>query len=102
MLIDCTLFSNNNEVPSQWINQLIQLLSSDIMGNLAALHVYNPNAYLRTYLKKIEVQQLPHKLSKKTTFTATLAELQEYIQASEIKLPKLTSKDFFLKKKKKN
>ncbi|KAG1177602.1 hypothetical protein G6F70_005649 [Rhizopus microsporus] len=90
VLVDCTLFSNNNEVPSQWINQLMQLLSSDIMGSFAALHVYNSNSYLRTYLKKIEVQQLPHKLSKKTSFTATLSELQEYIQASEIKLPKLT------------
>ncbi|KAG0747979.1 hypothetical protein G6F62_000155 [Rhizopus arrhizus] len=90
ILIDFTLFCKDNEIPAQWFNQLMQLASEHIIDNISALHLYNPNSYLRTYLKKSQFSPLPHKLSKRMFFAVTLTELQEHIQRSEIKLPDST------------
>jgi neurofibromin 1 len=91
IVIDLTLFGPSNEVSNQWINQILQLLPFDCFENVGAVHLYNPNTYLRKYMKKL-TQPIPSKLSKRLTFAVTLAELHEYILPSEVRLPKSTSK----------
>ncbi|KAI9282283.1 hypothetical protein BY458DRAFT_429071 [Sporodiniella umbellata] len=90
ILIDYTLLTKNNEIPHQWLNQFMQLLSEHVYTNISTLYLYNPNTYLRTYLRKSPLQFLTQRLAKKTVFAATLAELQEFIPTSEIKLPEVT------------
>ncbi|KAG1471849.1 hypothetical protein G6F56_001890 [Rhizopus delemar] len=90
ILIDYTLFSKNNEIPNQWLTQFMQLFSEPVFANVYTLYLYNPNNYFRTYLRRSPLQFLTQKLSKKTVFAATLAELQEFIPSSEIKLPETT------------
>lgn len=91
LLIDLTRFSRLNEIPYQWVNQILQLLGEEKLDNIAVCHMYNPNSYLRTFIKKLS-RPISHKFAKKIIFTVTLAELQEHIVLSEIRLPKSTSK----------
>ncbi|CAO3626389.1 unnamed protein product [Cunninghamella echinulata] len=90
LVVDLTLFGPSNEVSNQWINQILQLLPFDPLENISAVHLYNPNSYLRKYVKKL-TRPITNKLSKRTTFAVTLAELHEYIQPSEVRLPKSTT-----------
>jgi neurofibromin 1 len=90
VLIDLTQFGRSNEVPVQWINQLMQLISDDRADSISAIYIYNPNSYLRTFIKKL-TRPITHKFSKRIFFAVTLAEIQEYIQPSEIRLPKATT-----------
>lgn len=91
VVLDMTQFGPSNEIPNQWISQLLQLLPFDLYDNVAAIHIYNPNSFLRKYIKKLP-RPLTHKISKRISFAVTLVELQEHIHASEIRLPKSTSK----------
>lgn len=86
------MFGKNNEIPAQWLSQLMQILSADIADNIAVVYLYNPNTHLRSYLKKAPLVFLSGKLSKRIVFAATLAEIQEHIHSHEIKLPDTTSK----------
>ncbi|KAI8390971.1 uncharacterized protein BYT42DRAFT_508674 [Radiomyces spectabilis] len=89
VLIDLTMFEPMNEIPNQWISQILQLLPFDIYDNVATIHIYNPNSYLRKYIKKLP-RPVTHKISKRITFAVTLAELHEHIHPSEIRLLKST------------
>lgn len=91
LLVDLTQFSRGNEIPTQWVHQLMQLLTEDRIDNIAICHIYNPNTYLRTFIKKM-TRPISHKFSKRIVFAVTLSELHEYITPSEVRLPKSTSK----------
>lgn len=97
VIIDLTMFSKTSEMPAQWVQQLMQLLSDEKSDNIAACYIYNPNSYLKSFVKKISIPFSP-KLTKRMTFAATLAEIYEHILPLEVRLPKTTSK-FFLSKK---
>lgn len=94
VVIDTTLFCSSNEIPSQYISQILQLLPFDSSDNIASILIYNPNSYLRKYVKKLP-RPVSHKIAKRTFFAVTLAELYEFINPSEVRLPKSTSKYFF-------
>jgi neurofibromin 1 len=91
LIVDTTLFSGANEIPNQWVNQILQLLPFDAYDNISNILVYNPNSHLRKYVKKLP-RPLTHKMAKRIVFAVTLAELYEYVNPSEIRLPKSTSK----------
>ena len=90
VVLDLTQFGPSNEIPSQWISQLLQLLPFDMYDNVAMIHIYNPNSFLRKYIKKLP-RPVTHKITKRISFAVTLVELQEHINASEIRLPKSTT-----------
>ncbi|KAI8137099.1 hypothetical protein BJV82DRAFT_547510 [Fennellomyces sp. T-0311] len=90
LVLDLTQFGASNEIPSQWISQLLQLLPFDMYDNVAMIHIYNPNSYLRKYIKKLP-RPVTHKITKRISFAVTLVELQEHISPSEIRLPKSTT-----------
>ncbi|KAL0094126.1 hypothetical protein F4703DRAFT_1816773 [Phycomyces blakesleeanus] len=89
VVFDLTLFGHANEIPNQWISQILQLLPSDVCDNVATFHIYNPNSHLRKYIKKL-LHPITHKVSKRISFAVTLAELYESIHPSEVRLPKST------------
>lgn len=91
VVLDLTQFGPSNEIPNQWISQLLQLLPFDVYDNVAMIHIYNPNSFLRKYIKKLP-RPVTHKITKRINFAVILVELQEHINASEIRLPKSTSK----------
>ncbi|KAI8078349.1 hypothetical protein BDF21DRAFT_43098 [Thamnidium elegans] len=90
VVIDTTLFCSSNEIPSQYISQILQLLPFDSSDNIASILIYNPNSYLRKYVKKLP-RPVSHKIAKRTFFAVTLAELYEFINPSEVRLPKSTT-----------
>ncbi|CAO3650284.1 unnamed protein product [Mucor fragilis] len=90
LVIDMTLFSAANEIPTQYASQILQLLPFDASDNIATILVYNPNSHLRKYVKKLP-RPLSHKMTKRIFFAVTLAELYEYINPSEVRLPKSTT-----------
>ncbi|KAI9310474.1 hypothetical protein BX666DRAFT_2126182 [Dichotomocladium elegans] len=90
VVVDLTLFGPANEVPCQWISQLLQLLPFDATENVVAIHMYNPNSSFRKFMKRLQ-RPVSHKFSKYFTSSATLLELQEYINVSEIRLPNSTT-----------
>jgi neurofibromin 1 len=91
LLFDVTQFGPSNEIPNQWLNQLLQLLPPDVHENIATVYIYNANSHLRKYTKKLP-RPLTHKFGKRIVFAVTLAELHEHIAPSEVRLPKSTSK----------
>lgn len=91
LVIDMTLFCSANEIPTQYISQILQLLPFDATDNIASILVYNPNSHLRKYVKKL-AKPASHKMTKRTFFAVTLAELYEFINPSEVRLPKSTCK----------
>lgn len=80
-------------MPAQWVHQLMRLLSDEKSDSIAAYYIYNPNSYLKSFVKKLAIP-ISHKLSKRITFATTLAEIHEHILPSEVRLPKNTSKFF--------
>lgn len=91
LVFDCTLFSQANEIPNQYIIQLVQLLPFDACDNIANIVFYNPNSHLRKFMKKFP-RPISHKLAKRFNFAVTLAEIYDYISPNELRLPKTTSK----------
>lgn len=91
LVIDTTLFSSTNEIPVQYLNQILQLLPFDASDNLSNIIIYNPNSHLRKYVKKLP-RPLSHKMNKRLFFAVTLTELHEYINPTEVRLPKSTCK----------
>ncbi|KAI8647143.1 hypothetical protein BD408DRAFT_358792 [Parasitella parasitica] len=89
LVIDSTRFCRLNEIPGQWVHQLVQILSEDKSDNIAVCHIFNPNTYLRTFIQKL-ARPLLHKFAKRIVFAVTLAELHEYIFPAEIRLPQST------------
>ncbi|KAI8972992.1 hypothetical protein BDB01DRAFT_839035 [Pilobolus umbonatus] len=90
VVMDMTMFSSENELPLQWFTQILQLIPVDSVDNVANIIIYNPNSHLQKYLKKLP-RPLTHKISKKLTFAVTLAEIYEFINPNEIRLPKSTT-----------
>jgi hypothetical protein len=91
LLFDVTQFGPGNEIPNQWLNQLLQLLPHDVSENIATIYIYNANSHLRKYAKKLP-RPLTHKVGKRIVFAVTLAELHEHIAPTEVRLPKSTGK----------
>ncbi|KAI7901256.1 uncharacterized protein BX663DRAFT_515416 [Cokeromyces recurvatus] len=89
LVIDMSRFCRSNEIPAQWVHQLLQLLSEDKSDNIAICHIFNPNSSLRAFVKKL-ARPVSHKFTKRIVFAVTLAELYEYISPSEVRLPKST------------
>ncbi|KAI8975358.1 hypothetical protein BDF20DRAFT_914298 [Mycotypha africana] len=89
LLIDFTRFGKCNEIPAQWIQQLMQLLSDEKSDNITICYIYNPNSYLRSFIKKL-TRPISHRFLKRIQFAVTLSELHEYISKAELRLPKLT------------
>ncbi|KAI9323567.1 hypothetical protein BX666DRAFT_2016762 [Dichotomocladium elegans] len=89
VVFDLTMFGVSNEIPSIWISQLLQLVPFDLYDNVFMIHLYNPNSFLRKYIKKLP-RPVTHKISKRISFAVTPVELQEHIAPSEIRLPKST------------
>ncbi|RCH89644.1 Ras GTPase activating protein ira2 [Rhizopus azygosporus] len=90
LVFDCTLFSQANEIPNQYIIQLVQLLPFDACDNIANIVFYNPNSHLRKFMKKFP-RPISHKLAKRFNFAVTLAEIYDYISPNELRLPKTTT-----------
>ncbi|RUS29150.1 hypothetical protein BC938DRAFT_480989 [Jimgerdemannia flammicorona] len=90
LLLDLTQFGQQNEIPNQWLNQLLQLLPYDIHDYLSVIYIYNANSNLKKYSKKMS-RPLPNRLGKKMIFACQLAELQEHIVTSEVRLPSATA-----------
>lgn len=90
LVLDMTLFCQSNEIPNQYISQILQLLPFDASDNIATILIYNPNTHLRKFVKKLP-RPLSHKMTKRTFFAVTLAELYEFINPNEVRLPKSTS-----------
>lgn len=89
LLLDLTQFSQQNEIPNQWLNQLFQLLPYDINDNLLVIYVYNANSNIKKYSKKMS-RPLTHRLGRRMIFAVQLAELHEHILPADVKLPQST------------
>ncbi|KAI7870568.1 hypothetical protein BDF14DRAFT_1771252 [Spinellus fusiger] len=89
LVVDLTLFDSANEIPIQWVSQLIQFIPALIIEHLGNIIVMNPNSNLRKYMKKI-MNPVSHKIIKKLVMVVTLPDLHEYIIPSEVRLPKST------------
>ncbi|KAG1458627.1 hypothetical protein G6F46_006647 [Rhizopus delemar] len=90
IVFDMTLFTQANEISNQYVIQLVQLLPFDVYDNIANIIIYNPNSDMRKAVKKFP-RPITHKLAKRFSFAVTLAEMYEYINPNELRLPKSTT-----------
>ncbi|KAI9027661.1 hypothetical protein CLU79DRAFT_697324 [Phycomyces nitens] len=89
LLLDTTCLNTDCHMPAHWLNQLVQLIFSEINDTFAALYIFNPNTQFQKYVRKLP-RVLANRLLKRTSFMFSMVELQEYIAPSELRLPKST------------
>ncbi|OZJ04004.1 hypothetical protein BZG36_03619, partial [Bifiguratus adelaidae] len=89
LCFDMSQFDVENEIPNQWINQLVQLIPSDLVDNITTVYIFNVNFNLRRYVKRLS-RPLSHKVLKRIVFATTIAELSDYIAPNDILLPNTT------------
>ncbi|CAJ0643714.1 10011_t:CDS:10 [Entrophospora sp. SA101] len=90
ILFDLTQFGLSNEIQSQWVQQFIQILPSDVIENLATLYFYNTNSPFKKFCKKL-AYPITNKLARKIVFCCSLNDLHEYILPTEVQLPSTTT-----------
>ncbi|KAL0078943.1 hypothetical protein F4703DRAFT_1778323 [Phycomyces blakesleeanus] len=89
LLLDTTCLNTDCHMPAHWLNQLVQLIFSEINDTFSALYIFNPNTQFQRYVRKLP-RVLANRLLKRTIFLFSTVELQEYIAPSELRLPKST------------
>lgn len=89
VVLDATRFGPDNEIPKNRLLQFSELIPKSILAGVPSIIVYNPNTCFRKFLKRSNCPVDP-KFAKRITFAITMKELAEYIQPSEVQLPRST------------
>jgi neurofibromin 1 len=89
LVVDLTYFSSDNEIPSQWINQFVQICPSSMSERISNILIYNTNTAFRKYIKSLQRISL-QRLSKKIHFIGAMNEFNEFISPIELRLPPST------------
>ncbi|KAK4704245.1 neurofibromin 1, partial [Phenoliferia sp. Uapishka_3] len=91
ILIDCTKFASANEVPTQWIVQLVAILPAPTAQNLSRVFIFGPNTLVKRYLRKLgRLMSFERLDSRKAIALSTVAELEQYFSRVELMLPSST------------
>ncbi|KAM6496242.1 hypothetical protein JOM56_008948 [Amanita muscaria] len=53
LILDCTSFSSNSEIPLQWVKYCAELIPMDIRSRIIRTHVLNPNSLAQKYLRRL-------------------------------------------------
>ena len=89
LIIDSTMYSVENNIPTQWIMQFIQLLPYDILKNLKSVIIYNPSNAFKKAARRLATLGSSKEMPP-IVFAATIAELHEHVAPNELRLPKST------------
>ncbi|KAL0094889.1 hypothetical protein F4703DRAFT_1902562 [Phycomyces blakesleeanus] len=83
LVIDMTQFNQTNEIPNQWVSQLLQVLPSGVSDRIENIIIMNPNSHLRKYMKKL-LNPVTHKIIKKLVLIVSMVDFHEYISPPEV------------------
>lgn len=89
IVVDCSQFTEQNEIPSQWLNQLLQIIPLEVSENMTRVFIYNASSALKKYTKKIQ-RVMSSKVMRRIVFINSLNEFNEWISPMELRLPKTT------------
>ncbi|KAJ2518205.1 Ras GTPase activating protein ira2 [Coemansia sp. RSA 1939] len=86
IFFDLTQFGPANEVPRQWLKQLRRIIPETVLNNVQAIYWYNINTYFRKYIKQADLA-LPARLTRRSVFPHSLADLHEFLVSPQADLP---------------
>ncbi|KAJ2553920.1 Ras GTPase activating protein ira2, partial [Coemansia sp. RSA 1933] len=86
VFFDLTQFGPANEVPKQWLSQLRRIIPESILNNVQSIYWYNVNTHFRKYIK-MEDLALPARLTRRSVFPHSLADLHEFLVSPQADLP---------------
>ncbi|KAJ1799798.1 Ras GTPase activating protein ira2 [Coemansia sp. RSA 2399] len=86
IFFDLTQFGPANEVPKQWLSQLKRIIPESILNNVQAIYWYNVNTHFRKYIKQADLA-LPARLTRRSVFPHSLADLHEFLVSPQADLP---------------
>ncbi|KAG8696350.1 Ras GTPase activating protein ira2 [Ceratobasidium sp. 394] len=53
LILDCTAFSATSEIPTQWINEFVEVTPFDFVERLRTIYIVNPNNTAQKFLRKL-------------------------------------------------
>ncbi|KAG8749958.1 Ras GTPase activating protein ira2, partial [Ceratobasidium sp. 428] len=53
LILDCTAFSATSEIPTQWINEFVEVTPFDFVERLRTIYIVNPNNMAQKFLRKL-------------------------------------------------
>nr|CAB3264303.1 neurofibromin [Phallusia mammillata] len=90
VIIDLTHVESKNGFRGQYLPKWLAVYTPAIYKNLNAIYVYNPNTWVRDYIKYNEETFAKVKNRQRIRFLENLAELQRYVELDHQKIPSAT------------
>ena len=84
-------FTEANEVPTQWIVQLMAILPATSSQNLSRIFIFGPNTLLKRYLRKLgRLMSFERLDSRRAVALSSVTELEQHFSQIELMLPSST------------
>ncbi|KAF8681504.1 GTPase-activator protein for Ras-like GTPases [Rhizoctonia solani] len=77
LILDCTAFSATSEIPTQWINEFVEVTPFDFVERLRTIYIVNPNQLAQKFLRKMYHRFSGMGIGKTVVAVSAMAELIE-------------------------
>ncbi|KEP55513.1 RasGAP domain protein [Rhizoctonia solani 123E] len=84
LILDCTAFSATSEIPTQWINEFVEVTPFDFVERLQTIYIVNPNQLAQKFLRKMYHRFSGMSLGKTVVAVSAMAELIEKIHPDSL------------------
>ncbi|CAE6422943.1 unnamed protein product [Rhizoctonia solani] len=84
LILDCTAFSTTSEIPTQWINEFVEVTPFDFVERLRTIYIVNPNQLAQKFLRKMYHRFSGMGIGKTVVAVSAMAELIEKIHPDSL------------------
>ncbi|KAG8732817.1 Ras GTPase activating protein ira2 [Ceratobasidium sp. 423] len=84
LILDCTAFSATSEIPTQWINEFVEVTPFDFVERLRTIYIVNPNQLAQKFLRKMYHRFSGMGFGKAVVAVSAMAELIEKIHPDSL------------------
>ncbi|CCO27597.1 Neurofibromin AltName: Full=Neurofibromatosis-related protein NF-1 [Rhizoctonia solani AG-1 IB] len=84
LILDCTAFSTTSEIPTQWINEFVEVTPFDFVERLRTIYIVNPNQLAQKFLRKMYHRFSGMGIGKTVVAVSAMVELIEKIHPDSL------------------
>ncbi|CAE6527674.1 unnamed protein product, partial [Rhizoctonia solani] len=84
LIVDCTAFSATSEIPTQWINEFVEITPYDFVERLQTVYIVNPNQLAQKFLRKMYHRFSGVDFRKEVVAVSAMTELIEKIHPDSL------------------
>ncbi|KAG9100039.1 Ras GTPase activating protein ira2, partial [Ceratobasidium sp. 370] len=84
LILDCTAFSATSEIPTQWINEFVEVTPFDFVERLRTIYIVNPNNTAQKFLRKLYHRFSGLGLGKSVVAVSATSDLLEKIHPDSL------------------